>query len=93
MARKKPQDSSDALKGWKAIAAFLGIPAGSAQRWARDVMPVHSGRFTVTDPKELSAWLGREAHMPGPAKLLTDQTDVAEALKESIAASRRVRKG
>ena len=50
------------------------------------------GRFTVADPNELSAWLGREAHMPGPAEILTDQTDVAEALKESIAASRRVRK-
>jgi hypothetical protein len=53
-------------------------------------MPVRrEGRFTVADPKELSAWLGREAHMPGPAKILTDETDVAQALKESIAATRR----
>ena len=56
-------------------------------------MPVRrEGRFTVGDPKELSGWLGREAHMAGPAKILTDKTDVAEALKESIAARRRVRK-
>jgi hypothetical protein len=56
-------------------------------------MPVRrEGRFTVADPTELSAWLGREANMPGPAKILTNKTDVAEALKESIAASRRLRK-
>jgi hypothetical protein len=56
-------------------------------------MPIRrAGRFTVADADELRAWLGRESHMAAPARILTDKTDVTEALKESIAASRRVRK-
>lgn len=40
---------------------------GQAQRWAHDGMPVHrEGGSTVADAKELSEWLGRESHMPGP---------------------------
>ena len=93
MPHKTAQDRTDALKSWKAIAAYLGIPAGTAQRWARDGMPVRrEGRFTVADPTELSDWLGRESHMPGPAQVMTGKADVAGALKESIAATRRVGK-
>jgi hypothetical protein len=53
-------------------------------------MPVRrEGRSTVAGPDELRAWLGRESHMAAPAQLLTDETDVASALKQSIAASKR----
>jgi hypothetical protein len=92
MPHRKEQHSSEVklLEGWKNIAAYLGIPTGTAQRWAKDRMPVRrEGRFTVADPKELSEWLGRESHMPGPAQILTGDTDVAGALKESIAAMRQ----
>lgn len=93
MSRKKAQDGTEALKGWKAIGAYLGIPVATAQRWARDSMPVRrEGRFTLADPKELSDWLGRESHMPGPAQVMTGKADVADALKESITAVRRVGK-
>jgi hypothetical protein len=93
MPRKTAQDRPETLKGWKAIARYLGIPPGTAQRWARDGMPVRrEGRFTVADPRELSAWLGRESHMPGPAQVMTDKADLADALRESIAAMGRVRK-
>jgi hypothetical protein len=45
-------------------------------------MPVRrEGRFTVLDPNELSAWLGRESHMPGLAQVATDKTDLADALQ------------
>jgi len=91
MSGEKQQTGPTAtvLKGWKAIAGFLGIPPGTAQRWARDGMPVRrEGRFTVAEPNELSAWLGRESHMPGPAQVTTDKADLADALKESIAAMR-----
>lgn len=92
--RKSPVKASGAeLKGWTAIAAYLAIPASTAHRWAKDGMPVRKeGRVMVADPKELSAWLGRTAHMPGPAAILTNKTDVAGALKDSIAAMRRGRK-
>lgn len=80
----KPQ-----LKGWTAIAGFLSIPVSTAHRWAKDGMPVrHEGRFTVADGDELRAWLGRESHMGGPAQILTDESDVAGALKQSIAATK-----
>ena len=52
-------------------------------------MPVHrEGRNTVADGDELRAWLGRESHMGGPAQILTDKSDVAGALKQSIAAAK-----
>ena len=92
MARRKTpaKAAGGELRGWKAIAEYLAIPASSTHRWARDGMPVKKeGRVMVADPKELSAWLGRTAHMAGPATILTNQADVAGALKESIAAMRR----
>jgi hypothetical protein len=89
--RKTPAKAAGAeLKGWKAIAEYLAIPASTAHRWAQDGMPVKKeGRVMVADPKELSAWLGRAAHMPGPAEILTNKADLAGALKDSIAAMRR----
>ena len=76
------------LKGWATIAAFLAIPVSTAHRWARDGMRVRrEGRFTVDELR--ARGLGREAHMAGPAQILTDKADVAGALKESIAAARR----
>src|SRR5215831_17391164 len=95
MASRKTQTkpATDELKGWKAIAAYLGIPPSTAQRWARDGMPVRrDGRFTVGEPNQLREWLGREAHMSGPAQILTNDTDMTGALKESLARTRRERK-
>jgi hypothetical protein len=87
-AAKRPAEAS--LKGWTTIASFLAIPVSTAHRWARDGMPVRrEGRSTVADPDQLRAWLGRESHMSAPAQIVTDQSDVAGALKESIAAVRR----
>ena len=60
--KQKPSDGL--LKGWKAIADFLKMPPDTAQRWAKAGMPVRrEGRFTIADPKELLAWLGRDAQM------------------------------
>jgi len=78
------------LKGWAAIARYLGIPVATAHRWASEGMPVRrEGRFTVADRDEVSAWLGRESHMPKPAHVMTEDADMAAALKESIAAARK----
>ena len=84
MARKK-EKSSGTLTGWSEIAGFLGLTPASAQRWAKEGMPVKKeGRFTVADPAELQAWLGRESHMKAPAHVMTQDADIAAALKESI---------
>src|SRR4051795_12562993 len=83
------QPTVEKLKGWKAIGDYLGIGAATAQRWAKSGMPVkREGRYTVADPEEVRQWLGREAHMPGPAYVATGDRDISAALKESISAVR-----
>jgi len=78
------------LKGWTAIAKFLGTNPASAQDWVKQGMPVkREGRFTIADPAEVQAWLGRQSNMPKPAHILTNATDIAAALKESISVVKR----
>jgi hypothetical protein len=89
MAKKKTATVS-LLKGWTAIAKFMGTTPASAQTWAKQGMPVkREGRYAVADPKEVQAWLGQQSHMPGPAHILTNETDIASALKESLSIVRR----
>jgi phage terminase Nu1 subunit (DNA packaging protein) len=91
MPKKKPAPAQ-VLKGWAAIAKFMGTTPASAQTWAKQGMPVkREGRFTVADPAEVQAWLGRQSHMPKPAHILTNDTDIAAALKESISVVKRQR--
>ena len=81
----KKKSAPTTLKGWTAIAKFLGTSPASAQTWAKQGMPVkRDGRFTVADPAEVQKWLGQQTHMPKPAHILTNNTDIAAALKESI---------
>ena len=89
--KKKPLPVTEGpLKGWTAIARYLGIPVATAHRWASEGMPVRrEGRSTLADRDAVSAWLGRESHMPKPAHVMTEDADVAAALKESIAAARK----
>jgi hypothetical protein len=84
MAKKKTAPVS-VLKGWAAIAKFMGTTPASAQGWAKQGLPVkRDGRFTVADPVEVQAWLGKQSHMPKPAHILTNHADIAAALKDSI---------
>lgn len=90
--REQPTAAADvgALKGWTAVARYLGIPVATAHRWASEGMPIRrEGRFTVADREAVSEWLGRESHMPKPAHVMTADADMAAALKESIAAARK----
>ena len=65
----------------------------SAQRWAKEGMPVkRDGRFVVADPAELEAWIGRESHMAKPAHVMTGEADITAALKESISVARQKRR-
>jgi hypothetical protein len=89
--RKQSAGAAGPLTGWTAIARYLGIPVATAHRWANERMPVRrEGRFTVADRDAVSAWLGRESHMPKPAHVMTEDADMAAALKESIAATRQM---
>jgi phage terminase Nu1 subunit (DNA packaging protein) len=87
-----PKKSSQpaTLKGWKAIADYLGLTPATAQHWARSGMPVkREGRFTTASPDEIQAWIGRESHMPKAAHVMTKGADVASALKDSLAVIRK----
>jgi hypothetical protein len=89
MPKKKPTPAK-VLKGWAAIAKFMGTAPASAQSWAKQGMPVkREGRFTVADPAEIQAWLGQQSHMPKPAHILTNESNIAAALKESISVVKR----
>jgi hypothetical protein len=89
MAKKKTTPAA-VLKGWTAIARFLGTSPASAQTWAKQGMPVkREGRFAIADPTEVQAWLGLQSHMPKPAHILTGDADIAAALKDSISAVKR----
>ncbi|HEY7402037.1 MAG TPA: hypothetical protein VIB39_00820 [Candidatus Angelobacter sp.] len=89
MPKKKPAHSP-ILKGWIAIARFLGTTPGSAQTWTKQGMPVRrEGRLTVADPAALQAWIGEQSHMPKPAHILTNDADITAALKDSLAITRR----
>jgi hypothetical protein len=89
-SKRLPVAADGPLKGWTAIAHYLGIPVATAHRWASEGMPVRrEGRFTVADRDAVSEWLGRESHMPKPAHVMTEDADMAAALKESIAAVRK----
>jgi hypothetical protein len=90
MPKKKTAPAPTVLKSWVAIAKFLGTSPASAQTWAKQGMPVRrEGRFTIANPAEVQAWLGEQSHMPGPAHILTDNADIAKALKESISITKR----
>jgi phage terminase Nu1 subunit (DNA packaging protein) len=90
--KKAVSTEQEVLKGWTAIARYLGIPVATAHRWASEGMPVRrEGRFTVADRDAISAWLGRESHMPKAAHVMTGEADIATALKDSIAAARKRR--
>jgi hypothetical protein len=91
-ARKKTtaRPAPEVLKGWKIIGEYLGMGAATAQRWAKGGMPVRrEGRYTVADPEDISRWLGREAHMSGPAIVASKDADISAALKQSISAVRK----
>src|SRR5258708_33672853 len=77
---KSPAPADRALKGWTAIARYLGIPVTTAHRWASEGMPVRrEGRVTVADREAVSAWLGRESHMPKPAHVMPEDADMPPA--------------
>ena len=61
MAKAKAKSQSR-LKGWAAIAGFLGQTPAVAQRWHKEGMPVTiEGRAISAEPEELTRWVGTEA--------------------------------
>jgi hypothetical protein len=81
--RPAKKEASDTLKGWQQNADFLGEPQSVVQRWATEGMPVRKGgRFVLTSPDELNAWLGKESGKPVHA--VTEATDQTAELRRGL---------
>ncbi len=79
------------LKGWPAIAKFLGQPVSVAQGWGKTGMPVKKqGRFVTALQEELNSWLGREAGGE-PLHVAVPESDLAAELKRGLTYVRKQR--
>ncbi len=89
---KKQAQSAGPLRGWKAISEFLSQPPSTAQRWAKEGMPVRrEGRNVAADPEELNRWLGRESHAPEAVTISSKHEDLAADLRRALHAVRKRR--
>lgn len=80
------------VKGWKAIADYLGQPVGTIKRWAEEGMPVaRAGRYVEAEPQKLSAWLGRESGVRKPVHI-APEGDLSDELREAVREAKRSRK-
>ena len=91
MAQRKPDISE--LRGWKSIAAYLGQPVATAQRWGKSGMPVQrQGRYMTASPAELNRWLGRESGKDQAVRIVTGTADLSADLHRALLDARRRRK-
>ena len=88
MARTlKPKANPPELRGWAAIAQFLGMPQSTVQRWAKEGMPVErAGRNVTANPDELNRWLQRTSGELIGSHVVTADTDLMKDLRASLAA-------
>ena len=80
---REPETQS--LKGWQAIASFMGQTPAVVERWARESnLPVsRQGRYVVASPQELNQWLGRQTGEP--VQLAADSDNLSADLKRGLA--------
>jgi hypothetical protein len=80
-----PSKASE-LRGWPAIARFLGMPNSTAHRWAKEGMPVRrESRNVVANPEELNRWLQRTSGEAVGVHVVTPGSDLMKELRASIA--------
>jgi hypothetical protein len=85
MAKKIPQSKTQVLKGWSAIAEFLGQTPGVAPRWHSEGMPVtKEGRFVYANPEELTQWVGTESGNRKPVHIASENENLTADLKQGL---------
>jgi hypothetical protein len=90
---KAPPSKSSELRGWQPIARFLGMPNSTAQRWAKEGMPVRrEGRNVVARPEELNHWLQRTSGEAAGVHIVTPSSDLLKDLRASIALQKSSKK-
>ena len=86
-----PSKASE-LRGWSAIARFLGMPDSTAHRWAKEGMPVRrEGRNVVASPEELNEWLQRSSGEAVGVHVVTPGSDLLKDLRASLAVQKSSR--
>ena len=86
----KPQRAVE-LRGWPAIANFLGMPVSTVHRWKKEGMPVQrQGRSVVANPDELNQWLQRTSGEAAGVHVVTPGSDLLKDLRASVAAQKGV---
>ena len=84
MQREEGQ-TQDRLKGWPAIASYLGQSPAVAQRWHAEGMPVtKEGRSVYANPEQLTKWVGTESGKVKPIHIASDGENLAEDLKQAL---------
>jgi hypothetical protein len=90
---KAPPSKSAELRGWPAIAQFLGMPNSTVHRWAKEGMPVRrEGRNVVASPDELNRWLQRTSGEAAGVHVATSGADLIKDLRASLAAQKSAHK-
>ena len=85
VARKMTAKSPAQLKGWAAIADFLGQTPSVAQRWHREGMPVETkGRTVYAEPDQLTRWVGTEGGRVKPLHIANEAEDLVADLKLAL---------
>ena len=89
---KKSAENVEVLKGWAAIAEFLGQTPAVAQRWHNEGMPVtKDGRFVYANPEDLTQWVGTESGKRKPVHISSENENLTADLKEALSYFRRQR--
>src|SRR5271169_5115847 len=87
-----PSKASSDLRGWPAIAQFLGMPISTVHRWAKEGMPVRrEGRNVVASPEELNRWLQRTSGEAAGVHVVTPGSDLLKDLRASVAAQKETK--
>jgi hypothetical protein len=82
----KASSKSSELRGWLAIARFLGMPNSTVHRWAKEGMPVRrEGRNVVAGPEELNRWLQRTSGEAAGVYVVSVGSDLLKDLRASVA--------
>jgi hypothetical protein len=89
--KASPNKSSE-LRGWTAIAQFLGMPNATVHRWVKEGMPVRrEGRNVVATQEELNQWLQRTTGEAVGVHVAAAGGDLLKELRASVAAQNEAR--
>jgi hypothetical protein len=90
-ATSPPKAFSD-LRGWLAIAQFLGMPISTVHRWAKEGLPVRrEGQNVVASPEELNQWLQRTSGEAVGVHIASPGSDLLKDLRASLAAQKETK--